>query len=176
MFVGDEIVMPVACGVAVARLANLRSSGIFSEASGMAWDAGIAAISVGPCPVLSRLVMIRFDELTTGAGSAHLAFRWEATGPGASLFPVLDADITLTDAGAERTLLKLDGAYRPPLGSVGTGLDRALLHHVAAVTIRTFVTRIAAVITDPATRPLTTGAASMLEFQQASSSGAGPGG
>jgi hypothetical protein len=176
MFVGDEVVVMLPLRVAIARLANLRSSGIFSATSDIAWDTGIALISVGPSPLISRLVAVRFGELATGADSAHLAFRWEVTGPGASLFPALDADITLTAAGAERTLLKLDGAYRPPLGSVGTGLDRALLHHVAAVTIRTFVTRIAAVITDPATRPLTTGAASMLEFQQASSSGAGPGG
>lgn len=150
MFVRDEIVVALPLGVAVARLANLRSSGIFSAASGTAWDTGVAQISVGPSPLISRLVAVRFGELAARADSAHLAFRWEVSGPGASLFPALDADITLTAAGPERTLLKLDGAYRPPLGSLGAGLDRALLHHVAAVTIRAFLSRISAVITDPA--------------------------
>ncbi len=159
MFVSDEIVLPVALGVAVARLANLSSSDTFSAASGTAWDTGIAVISVGPSPAVSRLVTVRFGDLAASADSARLAFRWEVTGPGASLFPALDADITLTAAGVERTLLKLDGAYRPPLGSIGAGLDRALLHHVAAVTIRAFVTRIAAVITDPAAALSTNGIA-----------------
>jgi len=145
--------------VAIARLANLRSSGIFSATSDIAWDTGIALISVGPSPLISRLVAVRFGELATGADSAHLAFRWEVTGPGASLFPALDADITLTTAGAERTLLKLDGAYRPPLGNLGASLDKAVLHHVAAVTVRAFVSRIAAVMADPAAAGSTNGTA-----------------
>jgi len=151
MFVSDEIMMAVPLGAAVARLSNLRSSGIFSEASGLSWDTGIALVSVGPSPLISRLAAVRFGELSTRADSAHLAFRWEVTGPGARLLPGLDADITLTAAGDEGTLLRLVGAYRPPLGNLGAGLDRALLHHVAGLTIRAFVSRVAAVITDPAT-------------------------
>jgi hypothetical protein len=34
----------------------------------------------------------------------------------AGLFPALDADITLTPAGEDATVLRLAGAYRPPLG------------------------------------------------------------
>jgi hypothetical protein len=151
MFVSDEIVMPVPLGVAVARMANLRSSGFFSAASGLAWDAGIAVVDVGPSPLISRLAAVRFGELATKEGSAHLAFRWEVTGLGARLFPGLDADINLTAVGDEGTVLRLDGAYRPPLGSLGAGLDRALLHHVAALTIRAFVSRVVAVIVEPAT-------------------------
>ncbi len=150
MFVSDEIVVAVPLRVADARLANLTSSGILSAASGIAWDTGLAAIRVGPAPGISRLALVRFGELSTRADSAHLAFRWEVTGPGAGLFPALDADITLTACGDEGTLLKLDGAYRPPLGSLGAGLDKALLHRVAAVTIRAFVSRVAAAIADPA--------------------------
>ena len=151
MFVGDEVVVMLPLRVAIARLANLRSSGIFSATSDIAWDTGIALISVGPSPLISRLVAVRFGELATGADSAHLAFRWEVTGLGARLFPGLDADINLTAVGEEGTMLRLDGAYRPPLGSLGAGLDRALLHHVAALTIRAFVSNVAAVIVEPAT-------------------------
>jgi hypothetical protein len=99
--------------------------------------------------LISRLVEVRFGDLATKENSAHLAFRWEVTGPGARLFPGLDADITLTAAGDEGTLISLVGAYRPPLGSLGAGLDRALLHHVAGLTIRSFVGRVSAAIADP---------------------------
>ena len=44
-------------------------------------------------------------------------------------------------------MLTVAGAYRPPLGSVGKALDRALLHRVAAATIREFVAQVAARIT-----------------------------
>jgi len=37
------------------------------------------------------------------------------------LFPVLDADITLTPAGEQTTRLALAGVYRPPLGRLGEG-------------------------------------------------------
>jgi hypothetical protein len=61
--------------------------------------------------------------------------------------PVLDADITLSPSGKQATLLTLAGVYRPPLGSLGAGLDRAILHRVAAATIRNFIHGVAAGIT-----------------------------
>jgi len=72
----------------------------------------------------------------------QLTLRWESTGPGGRLFPALDADITLTLAGEHATLLLLAGSCRPTLGSLGAGLDRAILHRAAA-TIRAFLSRVA---------------------------------
>jgi hypothetical protein len=40
------------------------------------------------------------------------------------------------------------GVYRPPLGALGQILDRALLHRVAAATVRGFIARVSARITD----------------------------
>ena len=57
-------------------------------------------------------------------------------GPGSRLFPVLDADLTLTPAAEHAALLTLAGTYRPPLGSLGAGPDRLLLHRVAEATVR----------------------------------------
>ena len=48
----------------------------------------------------------------------------------------LAADLPLTPAGARQTLMRVDGAYRPPLGGAGAGIDRALLHQAATATIR----------------------------------------
>jgi hypothetical protein len=85
-----------------------------------------------------------------GEGSAVLTLRWQATGSGGAMFPVLDADIRLAPAGDRAVMLRLDGAYRPPLGIAGAGLDRALLRRVATATVQDFLGRIAEGIADPA--------------------------
>jgi hypothetical protein len=43
-------------------------------------------------------------------------------------------------------MLTLTGVYRPPLGTVGAGLDQAILHRVAVATIRDFLGRVGAAI------------------------------
>jgi hypothetical protein len=47
---------------------------------------------------------------------------------------------TMTEAGADDTLMTLNGAYRPPLAGLGAGLDRIGLHQVAT-TIRSLLGR-----------------------------------
>ena len=70
-----------------------------------------------------------------------MGMRWEATGVTGRLFPALDANITLTPEDGQNTRVTLTGVYRSPLGALGTGLDRALLHHVATATISSLLTR-----------------------------------
>jgi hypothetical protein len=72
-----------------------------------------------------------------------LPLRWEATGAAGRLFPVLDANLVLVPSGEEHSTLTLTGAYRPPLGSVGAALDRALLNRAAAATMRSLVSQVA---------------------------------
>ena len=47
-------------------------------------------------------------------------------------------------------MLTMAGSYRPPLGSLGEALDRALLRRVAAATIRSFIAQVAVQITGQA--------------------------
>jgi hypothetical protein len=84
----------------------------------------------------------------------RLTLRWQATGVTGRLFPVLEADLTLTPAGAG-TLMRLDSAYRPPLAGVGAGLDRVALNRAAMATIRSLLTRIADALASsaPAAQP-----------------------
>jgi hypothetical protein len=89
---------------------------------------------------------VEFGELVEHDDSVQLALRWDVAGPGGGLFPALDADITLARAGGLATTLTLTGVYRPPLGSVGAGLDQAILHRVAVATIRDFLSRIGTAI------------------------------
>ena len=81
----------------------------------------------GPVRGKSRLVNVHFRDLAAYGGSAHLALRWEAIGPGGELFPTLDADIALSPAGEHATTLTLAGVYRLPLGNLGGELDQVVL-------------------------------------------------
>jgi hypothetical protein len=154
VFVGDEVLLDVSFVAARARLANLTRGGLLLSVSEGAYGEGIAGLArVGPlgsAPGISRLVEVHVRDLAETTDSAGLALRWAATGPGERLFPALDADLTLRPAGEQATVLALVGAYRPPLGGLGSGLDRAILHRVAAATIRTFLDRVADAIVRPA--------------------------
>jgi len=154
VFVGDEVLLDVSFAAARARLANLTRGGSLLSASKDAYGEGITGLArVGPlgsAPGISRLVEVHVRDLAETGDSARLALRWAATGPGGRLFPALDADLTLRPAGPQATALGLVGAYRPPLGGLGAGLDRAILHRVAAATIRAFLDRVADAIVRPA--------------------------
>ena len=151
MFVADEMQMQVSAVTATARLASLVGGGSLIGASRAAWDEGIARVGpAGPVPGLSKLVQVQFLPAVQRGVVTVLALRWEATGVGGRLFPVLDANITLLPDGEQATLLGLEGVYRPPAGPTGAWLDRAILHRVAAATIRSFLHRLANAITDPA--------------------------
>ncbi|HLM87501.1 MAG TPA: hypothetical protein VK284_00520 [Streptosporangiaceae bacterium] len=157
MFIGTEIQLDVRFGAARARLARLARGGVLRRASDDAYrNLGAGLARVGPLeavPGLSRLVAVRFSDMTIHEDFASVAMRWEADGPGGALFPALDADITLSPAGDDATKLMVAGVYRPPFGALGAGLDRVLLHRVAEATIRVFAQDIAAAMADPALSP-----------------------
>ncbi len=151
MFVGDEVRAEVGIAAAGTRLASLLGGTAMSAASHEAWGEGIARVGpAGPVPGLSKLVQVRVREPVQRGAVTVVTLRWEATGPSERLFPVLDADITLVPDGDDATLIGLQGVYGPPAGSAGEMLDRAILHRIAAATIRSFLKRLAAAIQDPA--------------------------
>jgi hypothetical protein len=144
MFVGDEVLLGVTFDVARARLANLtRGGGLMLAAAQDAYGLGIAGLPRASGQGPSELVQVQARELSEAADSAGLAIRWVITGPGDGLFPVLDADIKLTPAERDTTLLTLAGAYRPP-GDLGDAPERAIVRRVASATIRNFLARLAA--------------------------------
>jgi len=143
MFVGDEMQLEVSFAVARDRLRQLAEAGTLLGTSEDAYDHGTTSLERVGVPGLSKLVRVQVRELAWTDQSAGLAIRWEATGPGGGLFPVLDADLTLAPIGDRATILALAGAYRPPLGAMGAALDRAILHRVASATIRAFLGQVA---------------------------------
>ena len=70
---------------------------------------------------------------------------WKATGA-QRLFPLLEADLEVAGLGATRTQLSISARYRPPMGSFGQVLDRALLHRVAEAALKDFLDRVGATI------------------------------
>ena len=147
MFVGHEVLLEVSFAIARERLVRLTENGALVSASEEAYgrqSAGLARVGVAG---LSKLVRVQLRELAWTDRSAGLAIRWEATGPGGGLFPVLDADLRLVATGDQVTSLSMAGVYRPPLGPLGEALDRVILHRVADATIRNFAVWVAAQIT-----------------------------
>jgi len=143
VFVGDEVRLDIRFAVARERLTRLGESGALSGPSEDAYGPGLTRVGVAG---VSKLVRVQVRELSWTDLTAGLALRWEATGPGGGLFPVLDADLKLAPDGTG-TMLTMTGSYRPPLGSLGQALDRAVLRRVAAATIRSFLAQVAAQIT-----------------------------
>jgi hypothetical protein len=150
VIVGHEVLVSLSFGAAQARLADLARGGELDGASEEAYGEGIGTLlHVGPAgavPGLSKLVQVRFRELVVHKDSAVLTLRWEATGVSGTLFPVLDADITLTPAGEFATRMTLAGAYRAPFGPLGDALDRAILHRVATATVGSLLCRMASAL------------------------------
>ncbi|MBV9093926.1 MAG: MFS transporter [Streptosporangiaceae bacterium] len=153
VFISAEVRLDTGFNAAQARLANLARRGLLRRASHDAYhDLGTGVARVGPlgtAPGLSRLVAVRFSDMTVREDSATVAIRWETTGAGGGLFPALDADIKLTPAGDDATMLAVSGVYRAPFGSLGAGLDRVILRRIAQATIRAFADQIGAAIAHP---------------------------
>lgn len=147
MFVSDDQVVPVSFAVASSRLGELTRGRLLDGLSERVYTDGVGyLLRVGPAgtvPGASRLVRVRFSDLAYHDDEVTVAMRWEATGAVGGLFPALDADIRIALEDGRGVRVTLTGSYRPPLGALGVGLDRVLLHAVASATIKTLLTRIA---------------------------------
>lgn len=157
MFAVHEITLDTSYQVVSGRLAHLINWGALHGVSEAVYERGLdTVIRVGPFGAtrgLSKLVRVHALDPVRHDGKTTVSLRWEATGMAGELFPVLDADLTLTPEGEDRSRLKLVGSYRPPLGRTGAALDTAIMGRVAEATIRALLERVAAAITDPARDP-----------------------
>lgn len=75
--------------------------------------------------------------------------KWRAE-HGRLLFPTLSADLSVIAISLEPALtqVSLDGTYEPPLGAVGAGADRLVLHRLADATVYRFVHDVAMALRD----------------------------
>lgn len=137
MFVEAHLPLPLPLADAQASLQQALAEGGLITQSHKAHDEGLAYLMhVGPRAgrgarkqVLVKLLPTRVVGKTT-----VLPMRWEATGATGRLFPSLDANLGLTAAGDLTTVLSLHGRYEPPLGAMGSTIDRTLLSGTANAT------------------------------------------
>lgn len=93
-------------------------------------------------PAMAKTVQLLSGIPLRGDQQTTIPFAWEATGsPG--LFPRLDADLIVAAVGPELCQVAMRGTYAPPLGPLGRALDRAVLHRIAEVSVKSFVDRVA---------------------------------
>jgi hypothetical protein len=64
-----------------------------------------------------------------------------ARSPG--LFPAMRAQLRVFPLSATETQLELCGSYEPPLGILGSAIDRVLLHRIADASVLSFVKEVA---------------------------------
>ncbi len=153
MFASHEVALDLAFRLARMRLLGLTRSGWLGSRSEQAYADGLALIRVGPFGSVlgaSKLVRVRLLEPLPRDAEVVIPLRWEATGAMGRLFPVLDANLVLTEGEQDGPCtLALMGAYRPPLGAAGAALDRVMLHRAALATVRSLLTDIAGSLLAP---------------------------
>jgi hypothetical protein len=154
MFLAEEVILSAGFGQAQARFVSLLHGNWLTKASQAAYSETVTGLlRVGPSgAVPTKLVQVSFLDPIYRDDVMSVGLRWEAAGTTGSLFPVLDATITVSPDGEETARLALAGCYRPPLGRLGAALDTAILHRVAGATIRSLLQSVADAITSPHAR------------------------
>ena len=154
MFTDHAVGLDLDYPVARARFLRLAHGDLLDGLSRDAYtDGQVGELRVGPfgsVPGMSKLVRVSLLDPVPTEDMVLVPIRWEATGRLGRLFPVLDANLVLTPDDRGRAVLRITGVYRPPLAGLGEELDRAVLHRVAAATIKSLLRRIAVPLAGPA--------------------------
>ena len=133
----------------VSRLLGEDAASLLQEATDDAAEQARSlshrlAVEVGGFSV-SREVLIEVGDFEPrGITRSVVPLRWRA-GSGRLLFPQLTADLEVSAVLLDPPLtqLTLDGSYAPPLGALGAGADRLVLHRLAEATVHRFVHEVA---------------------------------
>jgi hypothetical protein len=153
MFISTQSRLDIGFSAARDKLTGLARDGLLGRISGDAydeWQTGLArAGRRGTMLGMYRIARVRVTGMLMHGNSALWAMRWEVAGHGGALVPVLDADIKLTPAGPDATVLTVYGVFRPPLARPAAGADLAVTYQVAQATIQAFTSHIAASIAGP---------------------------
>lgn len=123
-----------------ARFLSLKE-GAVAHAAEHAYEAGEAVraeVKVGGGFKLSKEVLVTLHPHNQSPTGTVVPVSIHARGA-RSLFPGFEGEIEIAALGASLTQVGLRGTYRPPLGFVGSAIDRLLLHRVAEAAIKDLV-------------------------------------
>ena len=140
----------VACSGATARTRLVSAVETLSDPGRGSGLDGLH-ITVGP-----RRRRALFKEVAASlaphreAGRSYVwRLSWKPTGHLHAAYPTLDADVLLTSINSTTSLLTVAGRYRPPLGPLGTTLDRVALHRLASATVAELTRRLGRALSTP---------------------------
>ena len=150
--VGDRVVLNIGFRAARSRLRTLAVGGMLLQAAEVAYGEGITALVelAGPAAGLTRLAEVCTEDLSQSDDCTHVALQWDAIGAEGELFTALLADLMLAPAGDQTTALSLTGAYWPPPGRAGSGLDKVIARCCATTVIGSFLDSVACELDHPA--------------------------
>ena len=129
-------------------------------ANAAAQDGETMRMRIGPtwaAGLITREVRVTLGPSRERNDALYRSITWKASGM-PSLFPLLDGDIELAPVGRLSSRVSVDIIYTPPLGGFGARMDRALMHRVAASTVRSFISRVATQLRPDDDRAATSGA------------------
>jgi hypothetical protein len=134
--------LPVSFIAARVRLVSLISGGSLIPTSIDAYARGLRGLArrapAGAAAAVA-LITVRIPEPADAAGVVVLPLRWHAIGSGGQQVRVLNADLMLIATRTNRTLLRLQGAFRLPFAVAGPAAGRDELPHRAATASMNFL-------------------------------------
>ena len=145
MFVEAHVTLPMAADTARLAVEHALSGHSLQRHSTDAVAEGIALVlTVGPRggPLSKEVLAHTLDTRQVGR-TFVIPLRWEATGTASRFYPTLDANIGITPVDPLTCVLSIIGSYTPPLGVVGSTLDRAAMSRIATATLDAFLSRLA---------------------------------
>jgi hypothetical protein len=105
-------------------------------------------VKVANVPIYKHVrLQLGSSHLAAHRDSVMVAVSWTAVG-GPPLFPSMEGTLHADPYGSQSTRLTLNARYDPPMGALGTLIDRVLMHRLAQSTMDDFVLRLAASLTD----------------------------
>ena len=154
MFVEAHSTLPMAADTARVAVEHALAGHALQRHSEDAVAAGLdLALTVGPrSGPLAKEVLAHTLETRRVGATYVIPLRWEATGATSRLYPALDANIGITPVDESTSVLSVIGTYTPPLGVVGTTLDRAAMSRLATATLDAFIGRLASEATAATSR------------------------
>jgi hypothetical protein len=149
---GDRVPLNLGFPAARTRLRHLARDGMLQRACEVAYGQGVAALAelAGPAARLTRLADVCLADLTETGDRAHIALQWDAIDADGTLFTALLADLMLAPAGEQACTLSLAGAYWPPPGLAGAGLDQVIVRCCVTAVTGSFLDTVACELNHPA--------------------------
>jgi len=128
---------------------SAHAPSIFQRATKLAEDRSgelVASLSVDVAGIqVSKDIKIQIGtirEETSGHGElsriTHIPLEWQAMdAPG--LFPAMKAELKVYPLSFTETQVELSGSYDPPMGVLGSAVDRVLGHRLAEASVHRFI-------------------------------------